>query len=148
MAAPESGGQLLQHPLHHLGLDAQEDVLGLLHRPVIVRRGGTAQLLSQGLGLSGGAVCQHHLIRADGPAGCPGQGPSHIPGSDKRGCLHGDPYFLTVCLILPRLPVPGKGHLSKERLIAFRMARREARLILWLLPTPNTSSPRGFFKWM
>ena len=34
------------------------------------------------------------------------------------------------------------------RLIAHRMARMEARLMLWLLPTPNTSFSSGVFKWM
>ena len=34
------------------------------------------------------------------------------------------------------------------RLMAQRMARREARLMLWLLPTPKASLPSGVFKWM
>lgn len=51
-------------------------------------------------------------------------------------CSRSDPSVLWAC-----------PH-ARERLMAHKIARRDARLMLWLLPTPNTSLPWGSFRWM
>ncbi len=69
-----------EHPRHHLGLDAQKEVVRPAGR-LLIGDGLGAQLRGQGLGLGRCAVGQKHLRAALYRR--PGQSAAHVAGSDK-----------------------------------------------------------------
>ena len=113
---PQGGSQLGEHPLHHLGLDAQNDVLRLGGGRPVVLGYGAPQLRRQGLRFGPGAVGDDHLLRPHGPARRLNQGRAHVSRSDKCRFFHPAPPFRIVrnqCFLF-RPPVLFDGRLPPE----------------------------------
>ena len=113
---PQGGGQLGEHPLHHLGLDAQKDIFRLGGRRPVVLGYGAPQLRRQGLRFGPGAVGDNHLLRPHGPARRLNQRRAHVSRSDKCRFFHPAPPFRIVCnqCFLFRPPVLFDGRLPPE----------------------------------